>query len=507
MDLNIKDFIKGIMPAEISLDVEEGARYRWVLSSEKKLAYQMYQESDENVPFEKIIHILNKQLRSLNDNYPKLQVADSMQLRQLRSMMESKIQAYLEKNSSCIGRIRLIWRGIWNHGHIRNQSKKIFKKLDALIKKPQAPDVTKLDTFLKLIVPPCETMQFSLISGLVFSQWAYDPLVDVIQEQEYVEHTDGYLVPLENLMDGVTVEPSQLPTTDLNILLPVMSRQLDAFKELNEISPMQKLRLKAFQALVRGRAIEASDLKTSILGKIERLLACPVSAAPSAEEIEKMNAKKIRIFQELIATEEAHRIRILRSVNHLIFFLGLSEKSGISCSAEFSMFFRGGEGALKPYQARLTDCLEAFKNLLGHIDQFIFVLKEVEGMGEYERVAALQDLLNSSNYTDYVKATSVAARYYDVLSMFRKDIKEKNPNNQEVVEFFSVHEQKLDICSDFIASGQRLPRLVLLIEGLLENSVYNELDNQIYEGYVKAWIRIYSLGMNFNKRLRYMFVA
>jgi hypothetical protein len=366
--------------------------------------------------------------------------------------------------------------------------------------------VTKLDTFLKLVAPACESLEFSLISGMVFSQWAYDPLVDVIQEQEYVEHVDGYLVPLENLMDGVAVEPSQLPTTDLNILLPVMNRQLDAFDQLNEISPMQKLRLNAFHNLVRGRVIEASDLKTSILGKIERLLSCPVSHAPSSEEVEKMNAKKIRIFQELIVTEEAHRARILRSVNHLIFFLGLSGKSGVSCSAEFSAFFRGEE-TLKPYQARLTDCLEAFKNLLGHIDQFIAVLKTIEEMNEHERVAALQDLFHSSNYTDYVKATSVAARYYDVLSMFRSDLKANNLNNQEIVEFFSIQEQKLDICSDFIASGQRLPRLVLLIEGLLENSVYNELDNQIYEGYVKAWIRIYSLGMNFNKRLRYMFIA
>jgi hypothetical protein len=132
--VNIKEFINRIIPSDIPLDIEEGVRYRWVLFPEKKLAYQKCQESDKNVPFEKITHILNKQLRSLNENYPKLQVADSMQLRQLKSMIESKFQAYLEKNSTCIGRIRLIWRGLWNHGHISDQSKKILKRLDALLR-------------------------------------------------------------------------------------------------------------------------------------------------------------------------------------------------------------------------------------------------------------------------------------------------------------------------------------------------------------------------------------
>jgi hypothetical protein len=90
---------------------------------------------------EKIYHKLLKEFNSYDVQH--LSSIESMQLETLKGIIINQTQAYHNKHQGCFARLKLLWRGLFNGGHIADLNEALLLKIDALRTLTPAPK--KLD--------------------------------------------------------------------------------------------------------------------------------------------------------------------------------------------------------------------------------------------------------------------------------------------------------------------------------------------------------------------------
>lgn len=467
-----------------------------------------------DTPFEKVCSKMYKQFKVLNKKPFGVKADEINDLKALQRLIAQKVEDYKNTHSGLFGWFVLQYRSFKYGVHIDEISDKLTRVITKLTKKDKIPDITNLDTFLRVVLPAHLGMTNSLITAM--PRLVVDPRTDVIMLMEYEMSSPDDTPWVADGLVGDFVE-----------VLKRMESQLKAFEQsLVERTDLQAQRLTDLKISL---SIEletmhlkndpvASALHKNIIASIDAIVAKPVALKKvlPADQLEKEITFKI---DEIRKTEET----FLKSLDESIRFLKRLETGVMGGSLKYSPKYTNfltdaNPSDTKEFKGNLGHCLTLFKDLQqktkSHCDQ----LAEMQGKSIQEGKEALAKMYNSEAYVSYSKNVSNCSRYYDLLMEVKSNLEE---NNAELDSSGSprydatrrlilkpilrkdLYQKKnpLDYLSTVI---QRLPRHALFGQDLLD---LTEPSEPSYSAMINAFIRIKAAAALLNKRLEQKFIA
>lgn len=507
--------------------VKASPHFRFVYhKATKSFGYEVFGENNlPDMPFEKVCYKMNKQFQKFQTNLIGIKNEEKNELKALKDLFIKKRDEYKSRHSWLF----LLFRGCWNGGHIDDLSEEFIAKIDHIIKKtPKTPDVTNLDTFLRLIVPPASYLLNSLEK--MTPKWVFDPLTQVIMVKGFEIEAANPMPWIEEGLKG-----------DLAEVLMEMNKQLDTFGAIESITNIQQNTLTALKLRlidqIKSDKAEGDDLVSmraaAVNAKIDLLLAKPISSV-KVKTAEQMEVGSTHNINEIFTTERTFLKNITESINFLKRLDSAIKHKGIKYGPQYANFLNSVNKNNDPkvFKGNLKDCIKAFEDLANrtrtHLQMMGSALKNDDLENEKKRIeefgfdaetssqgirdAELKDLENKKTaiariykdpeYVAYSKETSKCARYNNLLQAVKKDLEdsniELNPNTgkpkldyrHKPVLLKALSENiydKKDPSDSLITVVQRQPRHGLLMLELLENTAQDhDSYNDVLEGYINA---------------------